>query len=234
MCIMCLKLGDDPAFCDPTHPRVATQGQNPPNPDPFMGLPPGNGGTPVPAQPPQGTPAGGISVKKPGPGLGATPPPITRTNQTGDPRVVWEDGQIAIIYAKDFPANSGMGRSKTRGQLTDAIKATIDDQLQTMPGAGSANDFVKVWLKELLARPSAGMAQPKVVPRLPIDPIQFRPVAPKIATGGTYKGQVIPDFPHDCEKCGGKYYQGNFSSIHPTPDGLCPNDRPEKKPSRRR
>lgn len=155
-----------------------------------------------------------------GPGQG--PQPVTKTNGTGDPRVIWEDGHVAVIYAKDFPANAGMGRSKTRKDVKDAINAAIDDALVTSPGAGSAHDFVKVRLKELLARPLPSGPAPRVQARLPIDPSQFRPVTPKIAQSGKYKGHIIPDFPHDCSACGGKFYQGMFSSVHDTPDGRCP------------
>lgn len=162
-------------------------------------------------------------------------PKVTTVNSTGDPRVVWEDGHIAIIYARDFPANSGMGRSKTRDDVADAIKATVDDQLQIPVGAGSMGKFVKVWLKELLARPVVVPGGgPKVMPRLPIDPSQFRPVNPVVAKSGNYKGQIIPDFPHDCVRCGGKYYQGMFSNVHPTPDGRCPAEDKKMDKGRRR
>lgn len=189
-------------------------------------------GVPAPAQPGQGSapahapqafnPLGGIvqAPNKFGPGQG--PQPVTKTNSTNDPRIIWEDGLVAIIYAKDFPAGTGMGRSKTRADLKDAINATIDDQLVTAPGKGSMHDFVKVWLKDLLARPLPGPAAPKIQGRLPIDPKQFIPVAPVIAKSGRYAGQIIPDFPHDCTACGGKYYQGMFSGVHDTPDGRCP------------
>jgi hypothetical protein len=157
---------------------------------------------------------------------------ITRVNSTGDARIIWEDGHVAIIYAKDFPAGTGMGRSKTRDDVKDAIQATVDDQLQTLPGPGSANKFIKVWLKDLLARPVATQ-QAVVRPRLAISPADFKPVTPKIAQSGKFKGQVIPDFPHDCPHCGGKFYQGMFSAVHDTPDGLCPAVTGAKPPRRR-
>lgn len=166
----------------------------------------------------------------PGTGLGGKPAPgpppghkITVVNGTGDPRIIWEDGHIAIIYAKDFPAGTGMGRSRTRGDIKDAINAAVDDTLQTMPGGGKLHEFIKVNLKELLQRPYAGSPQTaKVVGRLPISPSQFVPVTPKIAQGGNYKGRIIPDFPHTCAVCNGPYYQGMFEGVHPTPDGKCP------------
>lgn len=154
------------------------------------------------------------------------------TNSTNDPRIIWEDGHIAIIYAKDFPAGTGMGRSKTRDDLKSAINADVDDQLQTAVGPGSANKLVKVWLRDMLARPPI-TTQKAVQSRLPISPDQFRPVAPVIAQGGSYKGHVIPDFPHDCVRCGGKYYQGMFSSVHPTPDGECPATKTPTSKKRR-
>lgn len=236
MCITCVQQGLDALKVHGSGywpiPAQTNQQSAPPAPP----APPSQGQGSLPGFPPlkinpvtNGVLGGGL-----GPGQGPTP--VTKTNSTGDPRIIWEDGFVAIIYAKDFPANAGMGRSKTRKDIADAIKATIDDQLVTAPGAGSAHDFVKVWLKELLARPLPVGPAPKVQARLPIDPSQFKPVSPKIASGGTYKGKIIPDFPHDCHSCGGKYYQGMFSSVHDTPDGRCPND-PEVKaaaPKRRR
>jgi hypothetical protein len=221
MCYMCMKsgveMGDafhkaltstpDPGFKPMAAPNTASD----PN-------------APVPPSPKVGTGGlfRGLSAAPAAYGPGQGPQNITKTNGTGDPRIIWEDGHVAIIYAKDFPANTGMGRSKTRDDLKDAINATIDDQLVTAPGAGSAHKFIKVWLKDLLARPLPAGPAPKVVGRLPIDPAQFIPVAPKIAISGRYKGQIIPDFPHDCQACGGKFYQGMISSVHPTPDGRCP------------
>lgn len=175
--------------------------------------------TPVPT--PSTNPWAGVKGTSIPSGPGQGPQTITKVNGTADPRVLWEDGHVAIIYAKDFPANSGMGRSKTRKDVADAINAAIDDALVTMPGAGSAHDFIKVRLAELLARPVTAPVA-RVVARLPVDPSQYKPVAPRIAQSGRYKGQIIPDFPHDCIACGGKYYQGMYTSIHDTPDGECP------------
>lgn len=207
------------------------------DPDPFKAFAPPNVAS-NPGQSP-GQSVGGASVipgtpttKMPTPG----PPPgtkITVVNGTGDPRIVWEDGLVAIIYAKDFPAGTGMGRSRTRSDIKDAINATIDDQLQNAPGKGSASDFVKVWLKELLLRPYVGAPSTMKLPtRLPVSPSQFVPVAPKIAQSGRFKGQIIPDFPHICSACGGPYYQGMFEGIHPTPDGKCPATKPTAKRGR--
>lgn len=197
----------------------------PPNSASNPGAPPGN--------PYHGMPTGKVQHIGPAATAGVGPTPITKVNSTADPRVLWEDGLVAIIYAKDFPANSGMGRSKTRKTPAEALNAAIDDQLVTAPGAGSAHDFIKVKLADLLARP---LTKPvaTVMPRLPVDPSQFKPVVPKIAQSGTYKGQIIPDFPHDCTKCGGKMYQGMYSSVHPTPDGRCPADSKPEAPKRRR
>lgn len=172
-------------------------------------------------QRPQGVAPGGNLPSVPAPSPQNTGG-VTRVNGTNDPRVIWEDGHIAIIYAKDFPANSGMGRSKTRKDLKDAINAAVDDQLQTPVGGGSAQDFVKVKLAELLARPLAQRMAPKVQARLPVSPREFLPVAPKIAQSGRYKGHIIPDFPHYCQLCNGPYYQGAVEAVHPTADGKCP------------
>lgn len=192
---------------DPVDPAAQTLPPAQPTP---ASSPRGFGGFVLPHQPAQ-----------PAPG----PPPgtkITVVNGTSDPRVIWEDGHVAIIYAKDFPAGTGMGRSKTRADIKDAINATVDDTLQTMPGKGSYNDFVKVWLKDLLARPLATGPAPALPKRLPVSPKDFVPVAPVVAKSGRYAGHIIPDFPHDCAACGGKYYQGMFHDVHDTPDGKCP------------
>jgi hypothetical protein len=195
---------------------MSNQGQSPP--DPFSGgfkpmaAPNSAGGAYVPPK----APSTGVTIIGGGGGGGSG---VTAVNSTGDSRVLWEDGHIAIIFAKDFPANSGMGRSKTRDTVAEAIKATVDDQLQSPVGGGSMGKFVKVWLKELLARPVVVPGGgPKVMARLPIDPSQFKPVSP-----------VIPDFPHDCIRCGGKMYQGMFSNVHPTPDGKCPSEHAKVK-----
>lgn len=145
---------------------------------------------------------------------------VTVVNSTSDPRVIWEDGKIAIIFARDFPANTGMGRSATRKDLKDAIMAQIDPGRTTMPGANSMNDFVKVVLGDLLARPLGGKA-PSVKPKM----FSGRPdPVPMIASGygSVPKGTIIPDahFPHKCGVCGDWYYQG--TGEHPTPDGACP------------
>lgn len=157
--------------------------------------------------------------------------PFTRVNSTNDPRVLWEDGQSAIIFAGDFPANTGMGRSKTRKTLPDAIAAPIDPALVTGAGAGSKGDLIKVWLAELLQRPVGGVQglQAPPVGRLPSSPRNLDPTPPRIAKSGSYKGMVIPDFPHTCTACGGKYYQGMFDAVHPTPDGKCPKGGEKKR-----
>lgn len=154
---------------------------------------------------------------------------ITVVNSTGDPRVIWEDGKTAIIHARDFPAGTGMGRSPSRKDIKDAIVAQIDPARQNAVGPGSAHDFIKVDLKELLARP---MTTGK---KLPVSPHQFRgrpEPKPMIASGYGHaaKGVLIPDghFPHICGMCGGWYYQG--TGEHSTGDGKCPaTSKPSKK-----
>lgn len=165
----------------------------------------------------------------------ATPAPhgITVVNSTNDPRVVWEDGVIAIIFAHHFPAGTGMGRGPTRKTVPEAIVTTIDPSRVTMPGAGTMNDFVKVSLAELLARPMNAQA-PKTQPA--IKGFSGRPPAkPMVASGygSVPKGTVIPDghFPHLCGVCGGWYYQG--TGEHSTPDGQCPSKAKAAGKSRR-
>jgi len=151
---------------------------------------------------------------------------ITIINSTSDSRVLWEDGTFAVIYAKDFPANSGMGRSPTRKDVTAAIKATVDPARTQPPGQGTAMDFCKVMLQELLARP-AGFRKPSVSPGM----FGGRPPAKQMIASGygsVPKGTLIPDghFPHICGMCGGWYYQGTRE--HPTPDGRCPTTGKKK------
>lgn len=226
MCHLCL-MGIE--FWDPTHVRAQT-----PSPPPATVTPPSGGIVIRGAQPAPAGGFGGFAPMAPVNTAGPSGPPITVVNGTKDPRIVWEDGHIAILYAKDFPANTGMGRSKTRDDVKDAINAVIDDTLQSAPGAGSLHKFVKVRLSEILARPLPAGPAPVARGRLPIDPSQFKPVAPKIAKSGSYAGQIIPDYPHDCTACGGKFYQGMFGGIHPTPDGKCPAESRVLKPPRRK
>lgn len=223
MCYLCM--GKDELTIQRVHGNwpgkwVASAGNNTP-PDP-----------PDPPTPPPSAPriSGGFGFAPPAFGPGQGPQKITKVNSTTDPRVLWEDGQVAVIYAKDFPANTGMGRSKTRGSLQDVLAAPIDDQLVTAPGKNSGFDLIKVWLKDILARPIQAPGAQKVVGRLPIDPKHYLPQTPVVAKSGKFKGQVIPDFPHDCAACGGKCYQGMFSNVHDTPDGRCPAESaPQKK-----
>lgn len=175
----------------------------------------------------------------PAPGQGVQPTaqptvagtlPFTPVNSTKDPRVLWEDGQIAIIFAGDFPANTGMGRSKSRKTLPDALTQQVDPGLTTAVGAGSRADLIKVFLAELLARPvgsQGAVVQAPPVGRLPNGPTTFSP--PKIAKTGSFRGMVIPDFPHTCAACGGKMYQGMVQSVHDTADGRCPRETGGKK-----
>jgi hypothetical protein len=209
-------------------PSVASAASgNPPDPNPPAATPaPAKGGIVVSGMSPFGAP----QPTTYGPGQG--PKPITKVNSTTDPRIIWEDGQVAVIYAKDFPAGSGMGRSKTRAGVVECLSIPIDDALHTAPGPGSRFEFVKVWLKDILARPVANPAITKQVGRVISDPSQLVPHPPKVATGGRYKGQVIPDFPHTCAACGGPCYQGMFQNIHDTPSGRCPTEDETKKKRR--
>lgn len=186
-------------------------------------------------QPPQGGSwsfggSGQTTAPAPGPAVYHNPGKgITVVNGTGDPRIVWEDGVVAIIQARDFPANTGMGRGPTRKTPVEALQTQIDPTRVTMPGAGAMNDFVKVVLKDLLARPVG--AAPAQAPA-PAKGFGFRPPPkPMVASGygSVAKGVVIPDahFPHICGVCGGWYYQG--TGEHSTPDGRCPSKSAKKK-----
>lgn len=151
---------------------------------------------------------------------------FSRVNSTPDPRILWEDGHVAVILGKDFPAMSGMGRTQTRKTLQEVLNATIEPTRQGAPGSGSANDLVKVWLKDLLARPVPGMPNYKAVV-----PVRGRVPTPMVASGNgdVPKGTLIPDshYPNQCKSCGGWYYSG--SGEHPTPDGKCPANSIKRK-----
>lgn len=146
-------------------------------------------------------------------------------NGTGDPRVVFDGGNCAtdevIIHAKDFPAGTGMGRSRTRPDPMEASKASIDPAIQTPVGKGSANDFVKVRLSELKLRPVGVVSTgtPKAFAKPPVRPMV------SFGLGNVAKGVLIPNahFPHHCGVCGGWYYQG--TGEHDTPDGGCPRGK---------
>lgn len=236
MCYLCM--GKDESTIERVHGGwpgkwvASAQSGNPPDPyDPANAAQPAAAPitSPAPAKP--GV-FGGTRMAMPMFGPGKGPQPITVVNSTTDPRILWEDGKVAVIYAKDFPAGTGMGRSRTRAGLVEVLSAPIDDQLQTAPGKGSAFEFVKVWLKEILARPIANNPAATVVGRIANDPKQLVPRAPVVASSGTFKGQVIPDFPHTCAACGGKCYQGMFSNVHDTLDGRCPSEKRETKKGR--
>lgn len=201
-------------------PRAAASGQAPYNPTPWS-APNIVAPAPTPAQ--QSLPTNSTPTNN----FGALP--FTRTNSTTDPRVLWENGHVAVIFGGDFPAGTGMGRSKTRTSLQDVLNTQIDPVLDSPVGPKSRGDFIKVYLAELLARPAGSTKAHAVpVPRLPTSPDQLRVSPPRIAASGTYKGSVIPDFPHTCGRCGGKYYQGMFNAMHNTPDGRCPAESKKK------
>lgn len=187
------------------------------NATPPQGVPvQGNAAAPYQAGPLPGAPNQGMPTQHTLQNVGG----ITAVNSTGDPRVLWEDGKFAVIHARDFPANTGMGRSATRPTMQAAMTAAIDPGRQNAAGPGSMQDFCKVVLAELLARPLTGVKKQTTG-----FAFKGRPdPKPMIASGyGTApKGTVIPDahFPHNCGVCGGWYYMG--TGEHPTPDGKCP------------
>lgn len=197
-------------------PASGTQAQAPqvPAPAPYVA-------GPLPGVPNQGMPTNGVFQNVGG---------ITAVNNTGDPRVLWEDGKFAIIHARDFPANTGMGRGPSRDDIQKAINTNVDPTRVTGVGPGSLNDFVKVVLSELLARPlTAATKKPSTLFRGRPEP------KPMIASGygSVPKGTVIPDahYPHVCGMCGGWYYQG--TGEHTTPDGKCPTGGKATKSSGR-
>lgn len=196
---------------------MSNQNQSPPTHNPYIA-------GPLPGLPNQGMPTTqGQIGHAPMQNVGG----ITVVNSTGDPRVIWEDGKFAVIHARDFPANTGMGRGPTRKDVQDAINTQVDPARQNSPGSGSINDFCKVVLAELLARAVTAKAPVSA----PTRPGSRPPPVPMIASGygSVPKGTVIPDahFPHVCGMCGGWYYQG--SGEHPTPDGRCPTSVKKKK-----
>lgn len=212
----------DPASGTWVSPTVAASGQAPYNPTPWSA--PNIIAPTKPAAQPSLPSLPGVSA--PPANYGA--PPFTTTNSTKDLRVLWEDGQVAVIYGGDFPAGTGMGRSKTRTSLPDVLNAQIDPLLNAPVGPKSRADFVKVFLADLLARPVGSPPVAVAQPRLLSSPDQLRATPPRIAASGTYKGSVIPDFPHTCMRCGGKYYQGMFNAVHNTADGRCPAESKKK------
>lgn len=163
-----------------------------------------------------------------------------QNNSTPDDRVIWEDGTWAIIECGD--AWDGLSRSKTRDNLGDAIQATWDPGMTTMPGANSitAKKMVKVKLADLLA--NAGKAAPTslggVLPKAkafrtptPAD-VPAAPPSPYLSK--PWEGKNVPEFPHVCRACGGRYYQGLSKTVHQDTentalDGKCPGAQKSTK-----
>lgn len=170
-------------------------------------------------------------------------------NSTADPRVIWEDGNWAIIEAGDYPP--GIGRSKTRDSLADAITAPFDlvNPLTTPPGPKAVLDqkLVKVKLADLLATPVPQGLGPAGVPT----PIQTAPIGsipsprgfipikatpnnapvapPSPFLSKPWSKRDVPEYPHTCRVCGGRYYQGLDKIIHQETEaqdgGKCPGAR---------
>lgn len=158
-------------------------------------------------------------------------PPGNPNNRTQDPRVVWEDGTIAIIEAGDYPV--GIPRSKSRKTLKEAAQQVPDAGLTTAPGAGTiANkDYVTVWLKDLLGTPVPGTV---ATPTTTMTPAAFRGAAtPTKPLPPDFPGKNVPEYPHTCLVCKGKYYQGWYKTIHESTEngplaGACPGPAPSK------
>lgn len=151
--------------------------------------------------------------------------PRNPNNSTNDDRVIWEDGTWAVIEAGD--CWDGLARSKTRDNPGDAIAAPWDPGMTTMPGPQSVagRKLVKVKLADVLAKPtttpaSAAMPQVKDWSKAPVAPVS--PFLPK-----PWAGRNVPEFPHVCIRCGGRYYWGLNKSIHEATEtgplqGACP------------
>lgn len=151
-------------------------------------------------------------------------------NSSGDDRVISEDGKWAIIEAGD--CWDGLSRSKTRDNIGDAISAPWDAGMTVMPGPGSvaAKKLVKVKLADLLANPANPTPPRPAVTGLP-SPKDFKkdPVAPQSPfMSKPYTAKNIPEFPHQCRVCGGRFYQGLTKVVHestekdPKLQGACP------------
>jgi hypothetical protein len=143
-------------------------------------------------------------------------------NSTNDERVIWEDGTWAIIEAGDHMA--GMGRSKTRDSIGDALSADWDPANTAQPGPSSvqAKKLIKVKLADLLANPVRAKA-PGVMPK----PADFGVAPPSPFMPKPWAGHPVPEFPHVCVSCGGRYYQGFAKTIHESTEhtdlrGACP------------
>lgn len=153
-------------------------------------------------------------------------------NSTTDPRIIWEDGTWAIIEAKDWPP--GIGRSKTRDTVPDAIAATWEAGLGNIaigPQSIRASKLVKVKLGDFLNVPPPSLSpgplgglSPKAFqdPATPVAPPS--PMMPK-----PWKGKDIPEYPHVCPNCGGRTVHMPSGHIHEMTDpkhsrgdGSCP------------
>ena len=162
-------------------------------------------------------------------------------NSTDDPRIIWEDGTWAIIEAGDHV--DGIARTKTRDTWQDALKSgSYDPALTAKPGAQSIaqGKFVKVKLADLLAHPYVAPGQPAPTPptlapvgKIPsakgFIPIKQTPVDAPVAPPSptiAKPWKVIPEYPHVCLVCGGRYYRGLDKTIHQETEakdgGKCP------------
>ncbi len=159
-------------------------------------------------------------------------PPGNPNNSTTDPRVIWEDGTWAIIEAGD--CWDGLARSKTRDNPGDAVAATWDPALTVMPGPNSVSGkkLVKVKLTDLLAHPlvqapAGKLPTAKDWSKSPVAPPS--PFKPK-----PWPVKEIPEFPHVCRVCGGRFYQGLSKTIHEATEhsplaGACPGPTKAQK-----
>jgi len=140
-------------------------------------------------------------------------------NSTPDERVLWEDGTWAIVEAGDYPV--GIGRTRTCDTPGDTLSATWEAGLITAPGAKSiaARKLVKVQLADLLANTPPRKAVAAVAAPRDFIPAPPSPFLPKPW------GRVVPEFPHLCRVCGGRFYQGLMKTVHEATEGAggaCP------------
>jgi hypothetical protein len=167
-------------------------------------------------------------------------------NSTADPRIIWEDGTWAIIEAGDH--EPGLARSETRDTLAKVIQTNSWDPARvTQPGKASIaqGQLVKVKLAELLAtpqRPAAAPTQgqltlapvgaipsPKGFIKIPATPDTAPNAPPSPFLPKSWKTRDIPEYPHTCLVCKGRYYQGLDKVIHQETEALdggkCPGPR---------
>jgi hypothetical protein len=160
-------------------------------------------------------------------------------NSTNDNRVIWEDGNWAVIDINDWPESIGRSKTRDAGDIQGCLGSSWEAGLAGVkPGASSYGQkkWVKVKLAELLNTPPAPKTIPQVVQPRMFKPLQDpkTPVAPPSPfMPKPYK--TVPDWPFVCQTCGGRFVQLATSSIHeltefdPMLKGACPGPVAAKK-----